>query len=532
MDRDRGHDEGAHDGGLHDGGLHDEGRHDEGLQDEGALDRLRAGDPARGVPVPEARIRADVSRRTGVPLAGAVGAELEGDTLDGAGDGVVGGAREPGAQVVPLAPRRRRRTAWTAAAAVAGALVVGGGGYGIGVAASGGDAEASTVTALPALSLSGGAGGASAAVGTQAEAATPRVAGDTAAGASSIGLWGGGRTVFTGTGLGDERSSARAWALDASAVIDAGTAQRVAAALGVTGEPVAQWGSWVVGSTDGGGPSVMLGTGGQVSYWTPTTTVCEPVGAVVEPQPAPLDDAGSGAGSSDAGSSEAGSSGAVEGPAGGAGGPGACTVPPTQDAVDRLTQVARDLGTDLSGWAVGTTSDGVGVSATASRVVDGRAAGDAWTAYVTAEGLVSFSANLASLVDLGTYDVVSAQEAVDRLNDPRFGASGGVVALADAAGTTGAEPFRAEGDAATSDLALPAPDPGATPTAVPVPTAGEPLPWPVTTVTLVSAELTVATAWTPDGSSLLVPTWALTAEDGTVWTVVAVVDEGLDLTAP
>ncbi|WP_129336629.1 hypothetical protein [Cellulomonas endophytica] len=462
-----------------------DGRDDGPVEGE-ELVRLRAADPARGTPVPEAAVRERVADRTGVPLAGTSPAAA----TSGPDDPTSAGTDPHG--VVPLAPRRRRRVWLPAAAAVAGALVVGGGGYGIGVA-QGGDGG-TVITAAPALTLgdASAAGGQDAAAGSAAQvapagpatggAAPERLA---VAGADAAMMpWGGGRTVFTGSGLGDATGSAPAWAYDASGVVDAATAERVAAALGVTGTATAQYGTWMVGPTDGSGPNVMVWDGGSVGFNRPVDEGC-------------LDPAAAGG--------------------------EACPASDPDASAQALRDAMRAVGLDPDGWAVTATSDGTGVTVQAFRVVEGRQVGDPWSAWAVGGELVNLSGSLAALAPLGDYPTIGAQEGVERLNDPRFG-SGGPVWAADAGV---AQEGAGAGDAATSSVV--GPDETTPPSAAPVPEAGAPVPWSVRTVDLTSAELTWATTWTPDGGALLLPTWAYTDADGATWTVLAVAESALDL---
>jgi hypothetical protein len=71
---------------------------------------------------------------------------------------------------------------------------------------------------------------------------------------------------------------------------------------------------------------------------------------------------------------------------------------------------------------------------------------------VSASGIANMYGFLAEMISLGQYQVVSEAEAVERLGDPQFGASGGIIAQA--ADAHAAE----EGDTASSDM-MPAPNP-------------------------------------------------------------------------
>ena len=206
------------------------------MDEDEAMARLRAVDPAAGAEPDAERL----AERT---------AERRGDEL---------------------AVRRERRTPrWVAVAAVtAGALVVGGAGFGIGRAADAPPTGSDTdlVATAPEIMTGGGEARASA---------------DTAF-AGGIG----GRTTFTAQGLGDERSTAPAWAFDGAGTVSAATASRLAEVLGVEGEP-RQEGGWVVGPTDGSGPTVQLGTDGAASVWFYDPAIDELVTTPVEPVPLP-----------------------------------------------------------------------------------------------------------------------------------------------------------------------------------------------------------------------------------------------------
>ena len=62
----------------------------------------------------------------------------------------------------------------------------------------------------------------------------------------------------------------------------------------------------------------------------------------------------------------------------------------------------------------------------------------------------------------------------------------------------------------------------------PAPHAGAAISWPVQHVTLVSAQLGVASVYQPSGAQVLVPAYSLTDTAGATWSVVAVVDAQLD----
>jgi len=511
-----------------------------------AFDRLCAADPAAGAHPDTGLLRARLAA-AGVPLASS--ASREPGAAEPEAVGTTGETGQETAAVHVLGARRHPSRWLQVAAAVAGVAVVGGGGYLLGTARDGvRDTAAverdSAVTEGPAAAqavpdLGGGrVGGTDSSAGASAFAAGP----------------GWGRTVFSAAGLSDEPTTHEVWAYDAASVFSAQTAARLAQALGVEGEPRQEWGSWVVGPTDGSGPSVNLaadGTAG-VNYYDPRIDPWTCVRSMPDsPQPdTPQDDGGGASGSAGStapGSAAHGSAGqgsAAQGSAvpesestsaqeaaklGSLGEdavvvapePGSCKQTgdpaPTGDAaVDRTREVLASLGLDADGYEYEATTDrgsGAITSVTAAQVVAGEQVGASWYVALTAEGVQSLSGPLAPLVSLGTYDVVSPTEAVARLSDPRFGATAGDV----------------------RPLALPQAgaavvDPSAPPTVPTPPAAGSPLAWPVQDVTITSARLVVRQTYLGqgNGSVVLAPTYELSDADGSTWTVLAVADAGLD----
>jgi hypothetical protein len=54
----------------------------------------------------------------------------------------------------------------------------------------------------------------------------------------------------------------------------------------------------------------------------------------------------------------------------------------------------------------------------------------------------------------------------------------------------------------------------------------------VTEVTITGATLSLSQFWTPSGAALFLPTYELTDDAGTTWTVLAVTEDALDFTPP
>ena len=425
-----------------------------------AFDRLRASDPAASAEPDTTVIRAKVE-------ATDAGASAT-------------------APVVDLAAQRRTRrpARWLqVAAAAAGVVAVGGGAFFAGQQSA--DAPISAESAVARDTAGSAPADASALGGATTEfsaGAQPGARIASGAADSTAMTMGGsfyGRTVFTSSGLSDATSSAQAWGYDPTTTFTAEMAARLAAALGVTGDPALNYGSWHVGSLDWTTPALDLSSDGQTtfSYSDPT----------IQPW--------------------------AEG--------STATGAPAEDAIAALTAIMTELGLDPAAYTI-TTDDqdpsATSVIAAPTQAVDGNGS---WYASVTTDGVMNLSGALAPRVDLGTYDVVSPQTAVDRLSDERFGAGQGI---AYAAGDVGV--------ARGMDImpALPD-DPAAVPTLPAAPVAGATIAWPVTTVTITDATLGTATYVQPDGSVVLLPTYTLTGSDGGVWTVLAVADAHLDFAA-
>lgn len=443
-----------------------------------AFARLTAADPAADARLDVAALRARVAER----------------------------AAEDGGAVTSLADRRdqrdRRRSRWlqVAAVGVGAALAAGAGGYAVGAAG-----EDAAPTAAPAIAL----GGAGAAGGPAQELSA---AGSTAD-ARMLPGWFGGRAVFSAQGLPDDATAGHAWALDAAAVFSADTVARVAAALGVTGEPRQEYGAWTVGPQDGSSPTVSLQPDGtaSISYYDPTR---DPWSCTASAPDTP-----------DVAPSADGIDPTLVEPALPSTPSPACD-PATGDAPtgDAAVGAARDLmvtlGVDPAGFEYQVVDQGDVTTTTtvdAYQVLEGQRTGLTWNVTLVGDGVQALYGSLAPLVDLGEYPVVGAASAVERLNDPRFGAGYG-----------GVMPLAREGEAAATSLTAPAPE-ATEPTVPPTVAPGAALAWPVQQVTITGARLGLGLQTQPDGAAVLVPAYELTDADGSTWSVVAVDESALDL---
>jgi hypothetical protein len=206
---------------------------------------------------------------------------------------------------------------------------------------------------------------------------------------------------------------------------------------------------------------------------------------------------------------------------------------PTGDAAaSRARDALKAVGIDTTGAQVqvqdnadkATGSGGADfVAVYFQQVIDGRLTGVSWGVTLVGNGVNTLYGPLAPLVSLGDYPVISPAAAVDRLNDPRFGTSGGAIPYG--------LPMAAEGSSgsgtATSGAVATA-NPSQEPTTPAAPRPGAAIAWPVRHVTLVSAQLGAALTYQQDGAQLLVPAYVLTDSSGATWSVIAVADDHLD----
>lgn len=463
------------------------------MDEDRAVERMRAADPAAGAtPDADRLVELTVQRR---------------------GD--------------ELAERRARRgPRWAAVAAVTtAALAVGGGaGYGLGRSAE------EPVPSADTASTVGTARG----DGMQEELA---MSAPMSADRMMLPGFGGERTVFTAQGLSQDAGTAAAWAFDGPSVFGEEAVLRAAEVFGVEGEARLE-GGWTVGSADGSGPTLSIGPDAAVSVFYNDPALYE-LGADVTPMPLPEPDSGV----DDGGGQDSSTSGAVEEyspseepevapdepievepalpgviePAPGADPAQEPAVAPGGETPDGpaglLYETLAALGLDPEAAEYSTQQHWAGEQATtvyAHQVVGGTRTGYSWHADVVDGEVLGFSGPLAPLVELGEYDVVSPVEAVERLGDPRFGGS---MVWTDEVHIMPALP---EPSGRSWD------DPPAEP-----PASGSSIPWPVTDVTIVSAEPALTEHSTADGASLLVPAYELSDAEGRTWSVLAVADHEL-----
>jgi hypothetical protein len=458
-----------------------------------AFEALRAADPAAHVSPDTTALDAAVRSRLG-ERPGEQSGEQSGEPSD----------------ELAAARSARRPHRWLAVAAVAaGALAVGSAGYALGDRADADLTAAGGETSAVAPAEGGGQGGAVGSAPADARSAD-------AESAASL-PWYGGRTVFTAQGLSDEPGRADAWAYDPAPAYSAETAARVATALGLQGEPRLEGGTWTVGPLDGTGPNLALQPDGiaSVSYFDPTR---DPYGC---PAPVPEGDVATEGGGSDPAVIEPDVPACTQTDLGEA--------PQGDAAAARAREVLTGTGVDPDAYEYEVQDAGTPSAAfvSAHETIGGQRTGMVWSITLVGDGVQSMYGSLAPLVPLGTYDVISENDAVDRLADPRFGPSLGGPVLADDAAVREPAAELTAPDAGVAAPGFPGAD-GTPPAAV---QPGSPFAWPILEVTLTGARLGLAQHTHPDGATVLLPSYELSGDDGSVWSVVAVADSGLDFSS-
>ncbi|MWB98174.1 hypothetical protein, partial [Agromyces seonyuensis] len=371
------------------------------------------------------------------------------------------------------------------AASVAAALaLVGTAGYGVG-AASGGGSSTGQLAADSGRS-------------TEELAIEPGIAADAGAGANGAALdsrsslvypGGSGRNAFHASGLSTETGSAVAYGYDARSAATAENVAALAAALGMSGTPTLENGSWMLGSYDGTAPVLSVSLDGTTSF-SYTDPALNPWCATVDAS-------------------------------------GVCTqeaagdLPAEDTAIAAMRDVIAASGQDADAFEyTSTVYDGaVSRSVQAWPLLDGERLQQAWYLEYATGGVYSVNGSLAPLVGLGDYPIVSEQAAFERLSDPRFGAS---MSIMPADGPVALDMGVAEREAASSEIWTPPTEAPATPE------AGSALSWAVNDVEIVSARLGLGSQWQSDGSVLVVPTYYFTDAAGAEWSMIAVADSQLD----
>lgn len=452
--------------------------------DEDPLERLRAADPAAGTGAPDRRrIRAAMDRR----LAETAGPD---DALPEAAD------LEPsaGAGRDELTVRRRRRQPLRYAAAAVGAVLLLGGGYAVGSGSGGLDAG-STADVGAAESQAEEAGSA-----TSAPQAEPSEPDESTSGSGQEPSPEPQRTVFTAGALPEGPAQAPVYALGMSASEAGEHAAQLAAALGVTGDPEEENGTWVVGD-DGDSATLRLHPAGLLEYADPglQTWNCQPGQPQTEP------DAPTSAPQEDGQSAAADCADA--------------DVPAPPDAAETFAAFLTDAGLDAEQYEIHTDDSGPGATVSATLRLGELESDLRIAATIVPDGIATVGGTVATPTDLGEYPLIGPAEAVDRLMDPRFSGSADALAVPDPGFTDRTD---------SSSGVVTVPDPRFSGPAL---SAGSSVPWPVRQVQITTAELTLVSVLTSSGV-LVLPSYQLTGTDSEgaegTWTVPALTEDDFD----
>lgn len=178
-------------------------------------------------------------------------------------------------------------------------------------------------------------------------------------------------------------------------------------------------------------------------------------------------------------------------------------------AITLASAVLADIGVDTASvdWQVDRYSGLTEV--TAWQLLDEARTQLAWRVGFDPEGnVVRASGFSAGLEEVAGYPIVGAATAVERIGLPGWSSLGPIL-------ISGADP-------AGGAPSTPAPSPSATAAARPL------LEVPVHAVTVSGAELSLAQFRQADGSVLILPSYAVTGDDGSRWSVLAVGDSHVD----
>lgn len=158
--------------------------------------------------------------------------------------------------------------------------------------------------------------------------------------------------------------------------------------------------------------------------------------------------------------------------------------PSAQQAMEEVNKVAKSLGATVVSTQVGAVQKDGLTTVDVPVKMPGQTQTQTWRAVVSAQGLASIRANLGRETKVGDYQVISEKQAVERLNDPKFGSI-------DVFDPLGKAPAKIVGK-----------------------------------IELVEAKLANAPVKQKDGSIVSMPVYHLVDTQGRVWTVLAVTSVG------
>lgn len=303
--------------------------------------------------------------------------------------------------------------------------------------------------------------------------------------------------------FGEAATRATVYALDGRTRYSAEDAERMASALGVTGDAYQETpeNGWTVGTDDWAStdPAFHLypSGGGEVSYRSGAADPHSGCWASVAPQYGY--DEGKDLSEEQWQAIDAATQACVA----------ATPMPTEQEARDALSTFLAATGVDesLTSVTVDVQEEARVISATAARVVDGNTTVVTSQVTVSEKGMLWAGGQSAAVVSLGDYDIVSPAEAAARLNDPVFA------------------PAYAVSTASEVDVdqyATPATEPPA------VPAPGAKVPWGITEFEISSARVGFALMTSVDDERFLAPAYEFTDTEGNVWSVLALAESEID----
>ncbi|HWM20795.1 MAG TPA: hypothetical protein VNO51_13970, partial [Ilumatobacteraceae bacterium] len=324
----------------------------------------------------------------------------------------------------------------------------------------------------------------------------------------------------------------------ADATTDAAAVARIAAALGIEGEPEAATADtgnlWRVGPEDGSSPALFVADDGQLSWYYSTAWATAAVeGCGVSGSPGvdtgtAVDADGDAVVTDVAPKTEPATDelqvpieecATPEPPAG---------VPTADEAATKANELLTALGEDPVAFELETYADEWNASVTAYTTIDGVRWPSGYGFGFGEQGALQWaSGSLAEPVATGPYPLVDLDAAITRLSEQNgmWGYGGGDVLAVDARETEAAAPDEvARNTNALDDTTPPVPtDGGSKPTTAPA----EPI-----VATLVDVKADLWWVWDADNSVWLLPAYTFTDSEGNVFTVPAVTDEFMIFVEP
>lgn len=372
--------------------------------------------------------------------------------------------------------------------------------------------------------------------------------------------------VFDGDGSA-VGSTGSAWTMPTGGAPDAARIEKLAALLGVEGDlrevPADQGGGWMIGAADYSTATLMVSTDGMLSWWfnpAPSTAVssveCIYVDPAIDVVPLDTDAVATTAGDAtgapiptvappDAAESTVGGDAAVAPPDGSCDAPlPPANVPDEAAAIATAKQLFADMGYDNSGYEYEVYADEWGANVTAYLLLNGMRSPLSLSVGFGAEGAITWaSGSLATPVSAGEYPLVGVEGGVVRLNDESGqwgGYWGGPMAMARMETTSGSAEVAA--DSAGSDVgsgSVAVSESSTEPVSIDSPVCDpaadcvdempelEPV-----TVTLTGVKMGLTMIWAADNTIWLLPAYEFSADDGGMYTVIAVDDSFIQLPAP